>query len=222
MSAYKHPLANYPEDERVDYLCLVASIASADGEVTDDEITQLHEFCTGIEIGEFGIGMIINAVEDPSVVDIQAIITRLSQTDLKFTLLTDMFFMAYADGIVSPGEEGEICKIAAKLQITRNQIAAIDRYVNAVISAQRPGDSQKDWKDLGSEIAGALASAGVPLGAVAIAGTIFGDGITSALSALGLGLGTTTGIGVVVSIGVSSYFGVRWLFKKLFAGNDGA
>ena len=222
MAKLTHPLADYPEDERVDYLCLVASIASADEHVSDEEITQLREFCTGVEIGDFGIGLIINAVEDPTVIDVQAVIERLSQTDLKFTLLTDMFFMAYADGIVSPGEEEEIRKIAAALDISQEQIAAIDRYVNAVISAQHRGDSRKNWRELGGEIAGILASAGVPLGAVAIAGTVFGNGVTSALSALGLGLGVPTGIGVAVSIGVSSYFGVRWLFKKLLTGHDEA
>ena len=33
--------------------------------------------------------------------------------------------------------------------------------------------------------------------------------------ALGMGLGMTTGIGVAAAIGVGSYFGVRWLYKKV-------
>ncbi len=218
----KHPLTEYPENERIDYLCLVASIASADGNVSDEEITQLRKFCTAVEIDEFGIGTIINAVEDQTVIDIPAIVRRLTHTELKFTLVTDMFFMAQADGIISSGEQHEIYTIAEELKITQDQLAAIDSYVKAVISARHPKASQKNWKNLGSEIAGVLASAGVPLGTVAIAGTVLGDEITSALSVLGLGLGTPTGVGVAVSIGMSSYFGVRWLFEKLFAGNDGA
>jgi uncharacterized tellurite resistance protein B-like protein len=215
MNAQQHPLANYPEVERVDYLSIVASIASADGKVTDDEITKIREFCGAIGIGDIGIGMIIAAVEDPSVVDLQPILTRLSQTDLKFTLLTDMLFMAHADGIVVPGEEEEICKIASMLNITPEQIEAINKYVEAVISAQHADRSESDWKKLGCEIAGVLASTGVPLGAVAIAGTVFGDGLATGLMALGMGMGIATGAGVAVSIGVCSYFGVRWLFKKI-------
>lgn len=223
MSTQKHPLAGYPEDEKVDYLSLVASIAAADENVTDDEVTILREFCTTIGIHEIGIGMIIAAAGDPSVIDIQAIIPRLSQTDLKFTLLTDMFFMAYADGIVSPEEEKEINKIAAKLQISRDQLAAIDRYVDAVVSAQHSSPSKTDWKKSGSEIAGSLASAGVPLGAIVISGSLVGSGaagITSGLTALGMGLGMTTGIGVALSLGVGSYLGVRWLFKRIFGETD--
>jgi uncharacterized tellurite resistance protein B-like protein len=215
MNEQTHPLASYPEVERIDYLSIVTSIASADGKVTDDEITKIREFCGAIGIGEIGIGMIIAAVEDPSIVDLQPILTRLSQTDLKFTLLTDMLFMAHADGIVVPGEEEEIRKIASMLNITQEQIEAINKYVEAVISAQHADRSESDWKELGCDIAGILASTGVPLGAVAIAGTVFGNGLVSGLTALGMGMGLATGAGVAVSIGVCSYFGVRWLLKKI-------
>ena len=214
MNDQKHPLTAYPEDEKIDYLSLVASIAAADGKITDDEISTLREFCDTIGIGEAGTGLIIAALEDPSMVDVQAILERLSHTDLKFTLLTDMLFMAHADGIVSPGEEEEISKIAAKLQIAKEQISAIERYVNAVLTAQQ--SSQADWKLKGSEIAGVLASTGVPLGAVAISGSFLSvQGIAAGLTALGLGLGLIPGIGVALSLGVGSYFGVRWLFKKI-------
>ena len=215
MDEQRYPLSNYPEVEKVDYLSIVASIASADGKITDEEITKIREFCTMIGIGEIGIGMILAAIADPAIVDVQPILRRLSQTDLKFTLLTDMLFMAHADDIVSPDEKEEIRKIASMLKITPDQIAAIDKYVATVISTQNADRSESDWKRLGSEIAGILASAGVPLGAITIARTVFGNGLTSRLAALGMGLGTAAGVGVAVSIGVSSYFGVRWLFKRI-------
>ncbi len=215
MNTQRHPLTDYPEVEKVDYLSIVASIAAADGKVTDDEITRIREFCEAIDIGEIGVGMIIAVVGDPSLIALEPILTRLAKSDLRFTLLTDMFFMAYADGVFAPGEEEEIRKIVALLDITQKQIDAINTYVEAVFSAQSSDQAKSDRKRLGSEIAGILASAGVPLGAVAIAGTVFGDGIATGLLALGMGLGTAAGVGVAVSLGVSSYFGIRWLFKKI-------
>ncbi len=215
MNEQRHPLADYPEVEKVDYFSIVASIASADGKVTDAEITQIREFCSAIGIGEIGIGVIIAVIGDPSMIDLQAILNRLSKTELKFTLLTDMLFMAHADGIVSPNEEEEIRKIASMLDITQEQIEVINKYVEVVISAQHSDHSESDWKKLGSEIAGVLASAGVPLGSVVIAGTVLGNGVATGLTALGPGLGMATGAGVAISIGVCSYFGVRWLFKKI-------
>ncbi len=218
MDISKHPLLDFPEDEKVDYLSIVASIAAADGRVSDDEITQMRQYCETIEIGGIGIGMILNAVEDPSVIDVPVVLERLSHTELKFTLLSDMLFMAYADGVVSPGEREEIEKIAVALGISRDQIAAIDRYIKNVLSAQQSESSSSEWKCIGRDIAAALAGTGVPVGAVAISGCLCNPGaamLSSGLEALGMGLGLTPGIGVAFSLGVCSYFGVRWLYDKL-------
>lgn len=222
MDQRHHPLLDYPEVERVDYLSIVASLAAADGKITDNEISKIREFCETIEIGDIGISLIIAAVENPSVVDLHTILPRLAQTDLKFTLLADMLFMAHADGICCTDEQKEINKIAAMLQIAPEQIEVVNKYVETVLEAasKKRKHSDADWKRIGSDIASLLASAGVPLGAVAIAGTVFGKGITSGLAALGMGLGVTTGLGVAVSLGVGSYFGVRWLCNKLFGTGD--
>jgi uncharacterized tellurite resistance protein B-like protein len=215
MRDQRHPLMDYSEDEKIDYLSLVGTIVAADGNISDEEISKLREFCTTIGVSGMGTGMIIAAVANPSGIDLQPILSRLSRTDLKFTLLTDMLFMAQADGIVAPGETEEIQKVAALLNITQEQIEAITKYAEAVVAVQTPEYAQSPWKDVGSEIVGILASTGVPLGAVTIAGTILGAGAITGLRALGMGLGTPAGIGVTVSLGVSSYFGVRWLFKKI-------
>ena len=218
MDTQHHPLLDYAEVERVDYLSVVASLASADGKVTDDEVTKIREFCETVKIGGIGISLIIAAIENPAVVDLSSILPRLAHTDLKFTLLADMLFMAHADGRCCSDEQAEINNIAAMLNIAPEQIDAVNRYVETVLEAslKKQKHSDDDWKQIGGDIAGILASAGVPLGAVVIAGTVFGKGVTSGLAALGMGLGVTTGIGVAVSLSVGSYFGVRWLCKKLF------
>ena len=99
------------------------------------------------------------------------------------------------------------------------QLAAMIKYVEAVRQAQKsPSVDHEDLKKLGGELAASLASAGVPLAAIAVSGSVFGlsaAGITSGLAALGLGLGMASGIGVVVGIGVGSYLGVRWLDRTM-------
>lgn len=218
MKKNKHPLNEYPENEKVDYLSVIASIAAADGHVSDEEVSHLREFCKMIGISATGIGKVIAAAEDVSNVNIRQVISQLSESDLRFTLVTEMFYLAYADGILKPSEKKEIRKIAKKLNIKDEQTEAIQRYVEAVIKAKDSGSSKEELKRLGGEVAASLTSVGVPIGAVAISGTVFGlsaAGISSGLAALGMGFGMTTGIGVAVGIGVGSYFGVRWLYKKL-------
>jgi uncharacterized tellurite resistance protein B-like protein len=214
----RHPLTAYPHVERVDYLSVLAAIAAADATVTDEELSHLRHFCESVEIDDIGIGLIIAALEHPAVVNLPAILPRLAQTDLKFTLLADMLCIAQADGIVCPAEQAEINTIAAMLGITAEQITAVNRYVDTVLAAQTTQRAEADWRHAGSELAGILASAGVPLSAVAIAGTVFGNGLSSGLAALGMGLGVPPGVGAAISLGVGRYFGVRWLFKKLFEG----
>ena len=91
--------------------------------------------------------------------------------------------------------------------------------MDAVREAQEGGDSTGDLKALGRDVTAGLAAAGVPITAVAMAGTVSGlsaAGITSGLAALGLGLGMTAGIGAVAAIGTGAYFGVRWLYDSIF------
>ncbi len=214
----RHPLSAYPDGEKVDYLCLIASMAAADNVVSDNELTQLRIFCDVAEIDAMNVSLVISAAADPLFLDIPAILKRLAGTELRFTLFSDLLFMAHADGIVSPGEEEDIQYIARYLDISREQVSVTNFYVKNVLTAQKADGAKKDWAATGSEIAGALAGAGIPLGAVAISGYLCGAGtagLSQALNALGMGLGLTPGFGVALSLGVCSYFGVQHLFKKL-------
>jgi len=215
MDTQQHPLSRYPEDERVDYLRIVGTLAAADGRIADSEITTLRTFCETIGISGIGIGMILVAVENPAVVEVQIILTRLIKTALKFTLLTDMLFLAQADGIVCPKEQAEIQKIAAWLQIAPAQLDVLNTYVEVVIAAQQSQRAEAKWQNRGRELAAEFAGIGIPVGAVAIAGSLMGGRISAGLNALGQGLDMLTGVSATVSLRATSYVGVRWLLKQL-------
>jgi hypothetical protein len=108
--------------------------------------------------------------------------------------------------------------LASQLKVNDEQISAMRQYVDAVLQAKAVGASDGNLKKLGGEVAASLASVGVPVGAVAVSGSVFGlsaAGITSGLAALGMGLGMVPGIGVAVGIGVGAYFAVKWLWKQI-------
>lgn len=218
MKDARHPLSNHPEEQVVDYLSIVAVIATADGEVSDSEISRLRELCTTIEISPAGRAKVIAAAEDPSSLDTEAIVKRLVDTELKFSLITDMFFIAHADGQHLSQEHEEIKRLAALLTVSEEQLAAIEKYVQVVLKAQNSGERTEDLKEAGVEVAAGLAATGIPIAAVAVSGSVFGlsaAGITSGLAALGMGLGMVSGIGVVAALGIGSYLGVRYLYKKM-------
>jgi len=219
MADEKHPALGLPPAERRDYLTVVATLAAVDGVVDDAEISNIRALCKALELDANSTGAVLAAAEAPQEVDLDVIMSRLVTSQAKFSLVTDMVFLAHADGAYTEEERTEILAIAQKLEINANQVAAIEEYVSAVILAgQSSGVSAVDLKKLGGDVAAGLASAGVPIAAVAVSGSVWGlsaAGITSGLAALGLGFGMASGIGVVAAIGVGSYFGVRWLYKKI-------
>jgi len=217
MSEGKHPLIDYPEDGKIAYLSIVASMAAADNEVADEEISALRELCKSVEISSKGLGLIMATAEDPSGAPIEEYLKQLSASELRFSLMTDIIAMAFADEKVTFEEEEEIGEIAKLLKIKPEQIGAIRKYVEAIHIAQTSGNTEETLKKLGGDVAAGLASTGVPIAAVTVAGTygVSAAGITSGLAALGLGFGMMTGIGTAVALGVGTYAGTRWLYKKI-------
>jgi uncharacterized tellurite resistance protein B-like protein len=200
-------------------LVVVASMAAADGEITAPEYEKLREFCKALELGPAEIGQVMAAVEEPNAVRIREVTGRLRSSQLRFTLMTDLLFMALADEKFVEAERREIRALADALNLTDPQLAALEKYVQAVLKAGKAdGVGAEDFKKLGGDVAASLAATGIPIAAVAVSGTVFGlsaAGITSGLAALGLGLGMASGLGVAVAIGVGSFFSVRWLYRRV-------
>lgn len=215
----QHPAMQLPLSERVDYLVVVASMAAVDGEVSATEFEKWREFCKALELGPAETGQVMSALEYPDKVRIQEVTARLRSSELRFTLMTDLLFMAHADDKYCEAEQREIRELADALNVNEAQLAALEKYVLAVLKAAKAeGVGSEHLKSLGGDVAASLAAAGVPIAAVAVSGSVAGlsaAGITSGLAALGLGLGMAAGIGAVAGIGVASYFGVRWLYRRV-------
>ena len=217
MSETKHLLTSYSQGDKVAYLSIVASIASADHNVSDEEIAHLRKLCKSVEISSKGLGTVISAAEHPSKVNVVKYIKDLSSSDLRFSLMTDIIALAFADDEFTSEEETKITAMAKTLKIKPDQLAAIKKYIEAVRSAQTSTGTADSLKKLGGDVTAGLAASGVPIAAVAIAGYsgLSAAGIASGLAVLGLGFGMATGIGAVAAIGVGSYLGVRALYKKM-------
>ncbi|MFC1849556.1 TerB family tellurite resistance protein [candidate division CSSED10-310 bacterium] len=218
MEDEKHPLTPFSIPEKKAYLCIVASLASADREVSDDEISNLRKLCKKVGLDARSMGEVLAAAEDPDSAPLQEYLKQMAESELRFTLVTDMLFLAYADEKYSQDEREVVARIALELKVNSEQLSAIENYVQAVTDMQKTGTSA-EMKKLGGDVTAGLASAGIPIAAVAVSGTVWGlstAGIVSGLLALGMGLGMATGVGVVAVLGVASYFGVRWLYRKMF------
>jgi len=223
MEKKKHPMADLPEDKRVNYLQAVATVAACDGSVKDAEVDLIRSLCKTLELSDKATGPVLSALYDPDSVPLKQILSNYSHDEARFTLLTEALFLVYSDGTMVSREETAIKNMAHDLRIDENQIAAMRQYVEAARRASEGGNTEIDLKKLGSDVAAGLASVGVPVTAVAVSGSVFGlsaAGVTSGLAALGLGLGMVPGLGVAIGIGVASYLGIKWLYKTFF-GDEG-
>ena len=82
---------------------------------------------------------------------------------------------------------------------------------------ERSTSEKENQKKIIGDVVASLTATGLPVGAVAVSGSVSGisaAGITSGLATLGAGT-MVGGIAVVAAIGVVSFLGVKWIWKKI-------
>ena len=195
-------------------------MAWADGKVTDDERKKLEGFCELAGLDKESLKDVLDEASHEKAKDLKRHFDALKDSDLRFTILTDCAFLSFADGHFDETEKAEIEKTAAGLGIAGRQLEAISNYVKAVASLGK-GVSAEDAEKIGKKEAAELATAGIPVEAVAIAGALVpcpggeDSEVVQVLKAFGIGLGVVTGLGPLVMLGLLGYKGVKWLFGKL-------
>ena len=127
----KHHALDLPKEDRIAYLKVVASLAAADGAIGDKEIALIRSACEDFELSGQEIDDVVAAARDPEHTEIQQTIESLKDSPLRFTLLTDLTFVAHADGRYTKEERIEVVEISQILDTTYDQLIAIDRHVEA-------------------------------------------------------------------------------------------
>lgn len=220
-----HAAADLPLAERQDYLRVLAALAHVDGQVAGQELGVLRGFCEALDVTGDAQEPVVRFAHAPDPAAVRATCERLRGSQLRFTLVTDLLYIAHTDARYTAAEREVVEGIAELLQIHPRQLEAMDRYARAVLRqrvGRLPDDpaGDDDGVDLAANAAGSLAACSVPLAAVAAAGG--GAGLGSGLATLGAGLaaglGVTAvaaGVGVAAGIGVGSFLAVRGLYRAL-------
>ncbi len=189
----RHPALDIDEPERVDYLCVVASMVFADHEVDDREIERVTEMCRHLALGDDSSKRVLETARGKHSDALDDILDRLAGSDLRYALMVDAIDIALADNKLVAEEIAEIDGLAERLGISSSQVALIRRYV----AAQRnfSGDTS-----VNKDVAAGLAGAGIPLATLALAKT--------------LGFPIVAGVGVAAALGVGGYVSVKKLFSR--------
>jgi uncharacterized tellurite resistance protein B-like protein len=220
MTEKQHEALGLPLSERVDYLIIVASMAGADVELKQQETDKLKALCEQLGLPDEELKKVLTAAQSATA-SIHRHLEGLKASPLRFSLLSDCVSLAYADGKYENSEKAEIRSLAAQLDVSEEQLSAIEELVATCHQAAKGGPVSEKH---GEEIATKLAQVGVPVGVMAAVSVVGLEmtGAATGLAALGIGLGAATGFGAVFGLGVGTYMGVRWLQKRIAHGASAA
>jgi len=122
-------LRNYPDEEKGAYLGAIASIATADSTASDEEIEFLRALAEQTNLSKDQEEAVVRAANEISGSELNRCLDILKNSDLRFSLITDIISFANADGKYSPGEKADVEKIASYLQVNGEQFSLLDQFV---------------------------------------------------------------------------------------------
>ena len=158
-------LQNYSETEKTAYLSAIASLATADRQVSGAESQFLQALAQQAGLSDGATQQVLAAAQDANNQNIQQHLDVLKNSDLRFSLVTDLISFARADGSYSNDEEAMIGKMAQYLSINQEQKQTLETVVDQ--AATVPHDPQDPAKEgFLSSIGDKLSSVGIPKGAL--------------------------------------------------------
>ena len=222
----KHPLEEYSENEQIAYLSILSAVCYVDKEFGDKEKRQLDILLAQLKISDIGKAKIYSSVFNLQHEDKLAnldTIQNLGNTELKYTLISDLCLFSLVDSKFTDEEYQYILGIGEILGINQEQVDAIRSIQENLDSIKDLPSNSERFRQVIKESVATLAGVGIPIGAIAASGSVFGlsaAGISSGLAFLGAGFGMLAGAVVVVpAIAIGAAYGVKKLFDILWKDN---
>ncbi|WP_181304937.1 TerB family tellurite resistance protein [Rufibacter sp. XAAS-G3-1] len=133
-------LKDYSDQEKGAYLGALATIASADGHVSEDEITFLQLMSEAAELPENLQQEVLSIAKNPSQISLQRCLDVLKGSPLRFSFVTDIISFAKSDGQYTPDEQQRIAEVSNYLGIDQKQFSILDQFVDKANQAQEQGE----------------------------------------------------------------------------------
>ena len=133
-------LKDYSMEERGAYLAALATMASADGHASDEELEFLRLMGEAAELPENVQQEVVQIARNPTQISLQKCLDLLKNSQLRFSFVTDIISFAKADGKYTPEEEKHIQDMADYLGINQKQFSLLDQFVNKANDAQQKGE----------------------------------------------------------------------------------
>ena len=120
--------------EKGAYLGAIASIATADRSATEDEIAHIEELCDAAQLSPEQKQLVIQAATELSGEELNRCLDVLKNSDLKYSLVTDLIAFAKTDENYSEEEEQNVQKIAQYLGVNQKQFSLLDQFAEKAVT----------------------------------------------------------------------------------------
>ncbi|SIR11268.1 TerB family tellurite resistance protein [Pontibacter lucknowensis] len=133
-------LKDYTMEEKGAYLAALASVASADGHASEEELEFLRVLSEAADIPENVEEEVISIAKNPSQISVQRVLDVLKKSELRFSFITDIISFAKADGEYTQEEQKRIQEMADYLGVDQKQYSVLEQFVNKADEAQQHGE----------------------------------------------------------------------------------
>ncbi|HVF96798.1 MAG TPA: TerB family tellurite resistance protein [Flavisolibacter sp.] len=139
-------LEGYSDAEKGAYLSAIASLATADRVASEEELQHLSELATAANLPEDQLQAIESAASETSGESLNRSLDVLKNSQLKYSLVTDLIAFAKSDADYSEEEQGSIKRISTYLGVNQEQFGLLDQFAQKAAddpqTLQQPGGAQ--------------------------------------------------------------------------------
>jgi uncharacterized tellurite resistance protein B-like protein len=122
-------LKDYSDLEKGAYLGAISSIATADRAASDEEMEYIMALAESADLSDEQKKAVSRAATELTGQELKKCLDILKDSDLKFSLVTDLISFAEADKNYTDEERANVEKIAQYLGINQQQFSLLDQFV---------------------------------------------------------------------------------------------
>ncbi|HEU4904284.1 MAG TPA: TerB family tellurite resistance protein [Flavisolibacter sp.] len=137
-------LEGYSDMEKGAYLGAIASLATADRQASEEELTYIQQLAEAANLSAEQQQVVRSAATEMSGEELTRCLDILKNSQLKYSLVTDLMAFAKSDSDYSEAEEQSIQKISNYLGLTQQQVSLLDQVAEqSAPAAAEPAQQQQ-------------------------------------------------------------------------------
>ena len=123
-------LQGHSDQEKAAYLAAIASIATADKEASEEELQYLTQLCEAANLSQAEQQQVYAAAKETSGEELRHSLDILKNSELKYSLVTDLMAFAKSDNNYSEDESHYVQEVAQYLGVDQKQFSLLNQFAD--------------------------------------------------------------------------------------------